>query len=251
MIPGLVAHRGQMKSFPENSLPALEAALKAGGCWLEFDVQMTRDRQVVLLHDADLRRTAGQDVSIFDLDGEAATAVSVHETARFGERFSPTPIPTLQQALELLANHPRANAFVEIKRQSVERWGTSVVVDGVLETVAKHSDQCVIISFEESVLKEVREKSKFPVGWVLRNLDDPHQEQALALKPQWLFLNHTRIPSGIDLWKGDWKWVLYDITDPALALEWGSRGVELIETADIQSMLKDPKLATRSCPDGS
>jgi len=250
MIPGLVAHRGQMSSYPENSLPALEAALRAGGCWLEFDVQMTSDGELVLLHDADLRRTAGQDVSIFDLDGKAATAVSVHESARFGERFAPTLLPTLKQALDLISAHPQATAFVEIKRQSLQRWGCATVIERLLEVLEGHGSQCVVISFEAEAIEAIRSKSKLKTGWVLRNYDDHHHRQAQSIEPNWLILNHKKIPPGVDPWKGDWKWMLYDITDPSLALEWGSHGVELIETADIEAMLKDPKLATRGCEDG-
>jgi len=48
-VPQLVAHRGDMQQYPENSWPALRAAVEAGACWLEFDVQMCADGSFVLL----------------------------------------------------------------------------------------------------------------------------------------------------------------------------------------------------------
>ena len=39
--------------------------------------------------------------------------------------------------------------------------------------------------------------------------------------------------------------MLYDISDPALALEWANKGAELIETRDIGAMLQHPDLAQR------
>jgi glycerophosphoryl diester phosphodiesterase len=57
-LPELVAHRGSLLRYPENTWLGLEAALKAGACWLEFDIQMCADGRFVLLHDADFNRTA-------------------------------------------------------------------------------------------------------------------------------------------------------------------------------------------------
>ena len=57
-IPALVAQRGYMHTYPENTWLGLEAALKAGACWIEFDLQMCADGRFVLLHDADFKRTA-------------------------------------------------------------------------------------------------------------------------------------------------------------------------------------------------
>ena len=58
-IAQLVAYRGYMQQYPENTWSALEAALQAGACWLEFDVQMCADGYFILLHDADFSRTGG------------------------------------------------------------------------------------------------------------------------------------------------------------------------------------------------
>ena len=52
-IPQLVGHRGYMAHYPENTWLGLEAALNAGACWLEFDVQMCAGGHFVLLHDSD------------------------------------------------------------------------------------------------------------------------------------------------------------------------------------------------------
>ncbi|MGB5604522.1 MAG: glycerophosphodiester phosphodiesterase family protein, partial [Gammaproteobacteria bacterium] len=63
MIPVLVAHRGYMEKYPENSLSSIEAALQAGACMVEFDVQMDANGQLLLLHDDNFKRTAGIDSS--------------------------------------------------------------------------------------------------------------------------------------------------------------------------------------------
>ncbi len=58
-IPHLVAHRGQTEQYPENTLVGLEAALKSGACYVEFDVQSTADNKFVVIHDVELERTTG------------------------------------------------------------------------------------------------------------------------------------------------------------------------------------------------
>lgn len=63
------AHRGlheKDRSVPENSLAAFRAAVKAG-YGIEWDLQLTRDKKVVVHHDRSLKRLCGADVSIGDL----------------------------------------------------------------------------------------------------------------------------------------------------------------------------------------
>ena len=48
-IPELIAHRGNAAEYPENTLPALRSALELGVRFVEFDVQLTVDRQPILL----------------------------------------------------------------------------------------------------------------------------------------------------------------------------------------------------------
>lgn len=54
---GLCAHRGAMQTHPENTIPAFRAAVKAGAHMIEFDVQLTKDNQMVVIHDSSVDRT--------------------------------------------------------------------------------------------------------------------------------------------------------------------------------------------------
>ena len=57
MLPQIVAHRGDTEHFPENSLPAFEAAWRRGITHVEFDVQLSADGVPFVIHDASLDRT--------------------------------------------------------------------------------------------------------------------------------------------------------------------------------------------------
>ena len=65
-IVHLVAHRGNAREYPENTLPALQSALDLGARFLEIDVHMSADGVPVVIHDADLVRTTGVEGFVYD-----------------------------------------------------------------------------------------------------------------------------------------------------------------------------------------
>lgn len=64
---GLCAHRGAMGSHPENTIPAFRAAVEAGAHMIEFDVWLTKDKQMVVIHDASVDRTTNGKGKVSDL----------------------------------------------------------------------------------------------------------------------------------------------------------------------------------------
>jgi len=247
MIPKLVGHRGYMGKYPENSLSGIEAALKAGACMVEFDVQMSADHELVVVHDADLQRTSGIAGSVFDLSVSELTQASVHEPERFGDKYLGALLPTLKQVMELVAEYPDVTAFVEIKRKSLKHWGLKQVIDALHDSLKDYASQCVIISFGFDAVSYAKQHGLYSVGWVLENYDEPSHEMAMQLKPDYLICDYLKIPDGVEPWKGPWSWMLYDIIDPNLALQWAARGVEIIETEDIGGMLEHKDLRKESC----
>ena len=100
------AHRGlhsEDKQVPENSLRAFAAA-REKGYGVELDVHLSKDAQVVVFHDDDLKRTCGVDRPISSLDWAELSALCL-----FGSRER---IPLLSEALEVLGETP---VIVEIK----------------------------------------------------------------------------------------------------------------------------------------
>lgn len=248
-IPVLVAHRGYPARYPENSLEGLTAALRAGACWVEFDVQLCADGVPVLLHDATLERTAARAECIMDLASTQLAGISVHEPARLGERAAAVILPTLAQALALLTRWPRAQAFVEIKEESLARFGIDATLRAVIETIRAYSVPCTVISYAAEILAPAR-AAGLATGWVLGRWDTATQRRAEREAPDYLLCNHRRLPlSAQAIWQGPWHWVSYEVSDPELALALATRGVELIETDDIGSLLGHPLLHTRSCLD--
>ena len=63
----ITAHRGDSSEAPENTIPAFEAAIESGADWIELDVGVTKDGVLVVLHDEDLKRVAGDSRKIGEL----------------------------------------------------------------------------------------------------------------------------------------------------------------------------------------
>ena len=248
-IPLLVAHRGYPARYPENSLEGFEAASRASAGWVEFDVQLCPDGVPVVLHDATLERTTTGSGCIMDLASTQLAGISVHEPARFGARAETVILPTLAQALALLARWPRAQAFVEIKEESLMRFGVDATLRAVIAVIRAQSVPCTLISYAAEIFAPAR-AAGLATGWVLRRWDAMTQSLAEIEAPDYLICNHRRLPlSAQDIWQGPWRWVSYEVSDAELALALATRGVELIETDAIGAMLEHPLLRTRNCLD--
>ena len=247
-IPKLVAHRGQASQYPENTLPAIESALKAGACYVEVDIQLTADGVPVLFHDDDMQRISGHAQNITQLNADQLHQYSACETARFGEKFSDTPIPTLAELLTLLRAWPDRQAFIEIKDESTKRFGTDFVVKKIMSQLTPLGTQCIPISYEVAALESARALGANNIGWVAAKWDDASHQIAKQLAPNYLFTNHTRLPENPDdIWRGPWQWALYEVTDPELALTLAIKGIDLIETMAIEEMLSHPTLNQNRC----
>ena len=101
------AHRGLHRreaGAPENSLRAFELAAR-GGFGMEFDVQLTKDRRVVIHHDPTLRRTCGEDKALADLTWE--------ELGRYRLFGTGEGVPLFRDALRLVDG--RVPLIIELK----------------------------------------------------------------------------------------------------------------------------------------
>lgn len=242
-FPDLVAHRGNAAEYPENTLPALRSALELGAMHIEFDVQLTADHVPVVLHDANLQRTGGNDVDVLERTWAELTATTVGEPARFGTRHADVRLPALTQVLQLLIRFPAAQAFVELKRASVRKFGHEVVVHRVCEPLKPFASQVVLISFDLPTLHHVRRQNGYRIGWVLSEYSNVAALKAEAIAPEYLFCDWQLLPPGrARLWRGPWQWAAYEVTELELARELSMRGVTLIETMQVRKMLEALRL---------
>lgn len=239
----LIGHRGEPESYPENSLAGYSAILAAGARYIETDVQLTADGVPVLSHDPSLLRITGQDREITATRYGDIRDLPAGYPSRFGERFTDLRINRLEELAELLAGYPSATAFIELKEASLKAHGAAQVVDRILETLAAVLPQCILISFELAALLHTREVSTLPVGWVLPEWSQYNHHRARSLSPEYLLCNRKRLPPpGEPLWEGPWRWIVYTVDRAREVLEFGERGIDMVETNVIRQLLHDPQL---------
>jgi glycerophosphoryl diester phosphodiesterase len=104
--PLIAAHRGAAELAPENTLPALEYAVAYGVDVLEIDVQQTADGRYVLFHDLDVEPKTDGTGRFPLLTFAQARSLNAADNDRWrGSAYDPTPMPSLEEALALAAEH--------------------------------------------------------------------------------------------------------------------------------------------------
>lgn len=240
--PQLVAHRGYPRHYPENSLAGIRAAVAAGATAVEFDVNLSADHRPLVIHDADLRRTAGITGDVRDLSADQLASVEVNETARLGTRFRGTNIPRLRDIVELSRVHPALTFFIDVKRASVRRFGHDVVLDAILADIDMRSPSWVLVSFDRVVVERARARGMARIGWVVESWEQATQDSLSALAPDFAFCAADAVPADVPLPAGPWQWVIYGVDDAATVLALGARGAAFIETDAIGELLAAPSL---------
>jgi glycerophosphoryl diester phosphodiesterase len=138
--PRTVGHRGASALAPENTLRSIALAINFGLDLVEVDVYLSRDGQVVVIHDADLRRVARRPETVADLTASELARVDLGD----GQG-----VPRLVDVLDLARG--RIGVYVELKGAqtgaAVGRLARSGTADGV---------ELISGSFEPALVRELR-----------------------------------------------------------------------------------------------
>lgn len=236
----IIAHRGDNTHYPENTLIAIEAALKAGATAFEFDLQMNADHSLVAFHDEDfLRMNGDSSVKIVEVSDLEMKDLSIHDPNQFGRQHYPTSVTFIDDILELLKRYPKVQAYIEIKDESLAFWGIQLVMSKLLKKLEGFEQQATVISFNQPALVYTKTHSKLKIGLVFEDFSEPMKAIAMALKPEFMITWYKVLPKE-KLWQGDWLWMVYTVNDLDLAKLLFKRGdIDLIETDNIQLFLND------------
>ncbi len=235
----LVAHRGQSADMPENTLLSIGRAIDCGATAVEFDLQMTADRVPVLSHDSTLQRVAGFDIDIGQNELNALLRYGVGESARLGNVFAELRLTSLREVVALLLGSPHVTAFVELKKESLERFGTALFAQQLAQGLLPIAAQCVVIADSLDVLLVMRDELMLPVGWIVRRWEEGDRRLAHEYGLEYLIINHKYIPKQQHDFAADpWQWVAYETSEKQLAESLFARGIAFVESNDICAMLR-------------
>lgn len=146
----VTAHRGGAKMAPENTLSALAYSVESMSDYAEIDVQETKDGQIVLLHDNNLKRTTGMKKNIWELT--LAEVEQLDAGIKFNKNFRGEKIPTLAEAIEFADG--KINLNIEIKYNGHNKN----IVRKVVKIITDHGfeESCVLTSMNYGFLKEAK-----------------------------------------------------------------------------------------------
>jgi len=157
MPPLIIAHRGDSAHRPENTLAAFASALEVGAEVIEFDVQLTADGEVVVIHDPTLDRTTDGQGRVREKRLQEIRALSAGYPERWGSRYSGQRVPTLAEALAFLRE--RSRVMVEIKADSVSDDGEGGIEARTVAELRKAGmeKEVALISFSRRALLRCRD----------------------------------------------------------------------------------------------
>ncbi len=98
----VTAHRGKASFVPENTIRGMKKLLPTGIKFIEIDVRTTKDSNLVIMHDASLKRTTNSKAKVGELTTKELKKVKV--TGWFNIRFRKNTIPTLEEVCRLVKN---------------------------------------------------------------------------------------------------------------------------------------------------
>jgi glycerophosphoryl diester phosphodiesterase len=202
--PLVCGHRGASGHAPENTMAAFREALEAGADWIEFDVQLSADGEVIVLHDDTLQRTT-------DLrQARRPTEFSLLELKRldagswFGPGFAEERLPTLDEVLEEFRG--RLGMNVELKsRPGFE--ADNGIERKVAEALVRHNlldiEQVIVSSFDPGRIAALHAlNERLPLGALYSPKELPrgfdpfqliHITGAKALHPPFKVVDETLV----------------------------------------------------------
>jgi glycerophosphoryl diester phosphodiesterase len=228
----MVARRGNARDFPDNSLAALRSALALGARFIELDVHVSSDGVPVVAYDRQFATVANfEQMSAAQL-GE----LRIGQPERFGNRFEDTRLETLDTIIGLLAGRPEITAFVVIGQLSVRRSGREHVISQVIRTLKPVRSRCVLGSLDLATLHTARNMAGYPIGWVLPAYNDHTRLKYEALQPDYLFCDRGYLPHDTALWRGPWRWVVYEVNTLEEVLDLAACGAHFVATKDVRTL---------------
>ena len=125
----IIAHRGLVSTGVENTIEALEGAKAAGADMVELDIQLTKDGELVVLHDVDLSRLAGVEKKVYDCSLSELTAMTVRQGEfsgkipsfrEFANRAKELNMPLL---IEIKPHGQEPENFTELLLEKLREYG--------------------------------------------------------------------------------------------------------------------------------
>lgn len=158
----IVAHRGASYFAPENTIPSFELAFKETADFIEGDFWLTKDNEIVCIHDADTKRVTENKVKIKIRSATLADLKKLDVGSWKGGEYKEITIPTLQEILKIVPEGK--GIYIEIKDDRevfVKKLGE------ILKQSSVPNDKIRIIAFNPNTIQLAKKYlPKIKVYWL-------------------------------------------------------------------------------------
>lgn len=185
----VAAHRGASADYPENTMLAFKKAIEMGVDQIETDIRITRDGELVIIHDALVDRTT--DGTGFVNQKTLGEIKELDAGIKMGEQFKGERIPTFIEFMEYVKDIDGLTLDLELKEYPEEEGNEETaysVCDRVLKIVDEYgfTDRVVINTFSgqlqeyiyEKYGKKYRQHVYYPINYMGRKFNYPPREYA-------------------------------------------------------------------------
>ncbi|NHN29053.1 glycerophosphodiester phosphodiesterase family protein [Paenibacillus agricola] len=150
----VAAHRGYKSAYPENTLLAFQKALELGVDMLEFDLRLSKDNVLMVLHDETLDRTTNGTGPIGDYS--LTELKQLDAGGWFNQVFEGLKIPTFEELCQLLQPYSEVLLNVEIKKSE----NAQEAVDKTIALLQQYGylSRCVFTCFDADILAYLHDK---------------------------------------------------------------------------------------------
>lgn len=239
--PPVIAHRGASLIAPENTLAAFRKAKELGANWVEFDVMLTADHNVVVIHDRELNRTTNGKGLV--IDHRYSYLKTLDAGSWFNPLFANEKIPLLEEVIELLYQL-NLSANIEIKAQIGHE---EITVEKVLEVIKNYwpesLPQPLISSFSLPILESVRAQSpESLIGYLMHGWHEDWLSHCDRLGCKTINVNYKLLNADkVRLIKKTNRLLLaYTVNDKNVAQELCSWGVDAIFSDNLKELIGYP-----------
>ncbi|MFX0137861.1 MAG: glycerophosphodiester phosphodiesterase [Candidatus Hodarchaeota archaeon] len=185
----IIAHRGASNLAPENTLKAFKKAIELKADFIEFDVQQSKDGEIVIMHDANTFRTTGHPGILEKMTLKQLKQLDCGQ----GEE-----IPTLNELIEATKGKIGLNCEIKSKgiaKKVVEIFRDAEIIDSTIISSFKHGELIKIKKLEPRLRLASLNPTRtgWIVSWFSRRtmLKNANQNQFYAINPLYLLVNNN------------------------------------------------------------
>ena len=156
--PLIIGHRGSPSLLPENTLAGAIQAVQLGVDAIEYDIQLSADKQIVAMHDKNVKRTTNGDGLIEQMNLAEIKRLRITD----GENITEFLVPTLEELFAQFA-HSALIHFIEIKSNNPE------IIAQLKTAIERYqlADRVVVISFKKPQLTRMYDTlPEIPIGFL-------------------------------------------------------------------------------------